>query len=204
MAGQKLASVDHQHIAQLCRDHGGRLQLFFRRRGCTPALAEDLTQEVFLRLTAYPRLGEIANPSAFLYRTATNLLRDTVKAARRRPTKPIDASERGANGPVDPLQPDRILEGRQDIALVSQAFAELTSRTQRMFVMNRIDNMRQCDIAAYFGLSVSLVEKSLRGAHGHLVDRYRRQRFRPAPTGSSRGATDCLLVGSLAAARSLR
>lgn len=194
-----LAAAESQYLEKLCRDHHGRVRAFFLRRGCTPASAEDLTQDVFLRITSYPQLDEIANPGAFLYRMAINLLRDTAKAARRRPMVTAISSEPHANGLVDPLTPDRILEGRQDMALLSQAFAELTSRTQRMFVMNRIDNILQRDIAAYFGLSVSLVEKSVRGAQGHLAERYRRQCFRPGRPASARGAPPCLLINSLAA-----
>jgi RNA polymerase sigma-70 factor (ECF subfamily) len=179
-----LPLIANERLARLSRDHRARLERFFRRRGCQVAVAEDLTQEVFARLAAYPQLEAIANPGAFLSRTAANLLRDTAKAARRRPTAPIDRAADALL--VDPITPERILAGRQDIALVAQALADLETRTQRMFVMHRIEHLRHRDIAAHFGLSISLVEKCLRSAHGHLAEQVQCQRLRkraaPAPT----------------------
>lgn len=178
-----LPLIASERLARLSRDHRARLERFFRRRGCPAAVAEDLTQEVFARLAAYPRIEDIANPGAFLTKAAANLLRDTAKAARRRPTAPIDGAADALL--VDPITPERILAGRQDVALVSQALADLETRTQRMFVMHRIEHLRHRDIAAHFGLSVSLVEKCLRSAHGHLAEQVRHQRLRkqaaPAP-----------------------
>lgn len=164
--------------ACLCRDLRAPLERFFLSRGCSPAMAEDLTQDVFVRVLAYPHLNLVANPRAFIYRTATNLLLDSRRAERCRPTASLDVSTAAAVRLVDPITPMRILEGREDIELVSQALSDLETRTQRMFVMHRIDRLRHREIAAHFGLSVSLVEKCLRAAQRHLLSQYRLQRLR--------------------------
>jgi len=45
--------------------------------------AEDLTQEVFVRLMAIGSLDEIDRAEAFVFRIASNLLRDRGREARR-------------------------------------------------------------------------------------------------------------------------
>lgn len=51
-----------------------------------PALAEDLTQEVFLRVyRALGRLPEDANHRAWLFRIATNAATDEIRRRKRRP-----------------------------------------------------------------------------------------------------------------------
>lgn len=186
--------ASREQLARLCRDYRAALKRFFERRGCSAALADDLTQDAFVRIAAYPSFDRIANPSAFLYRTAANLLRDTAKAARRRPTASIDAPGIAAHRLVDPITPDRLLEGRQDVAIVVQAFGDLEPRTRHMFVMHRIDLIGHREIAAHFGLSISLVEKSVRRAHGHLADQYRRQRLRKRSAGTPGGLLEAQLV----------
>lgn len=170
----------HQRLAFFSRQYRREIELFFRRRGCSATLAEDLTQDVFVRIAAYPQIERIANPRAFLYRIAANLVRDTGRSAQRRPAIALIDAERIGSEPVDPITPERILEGRQQVALVARAFADLTLRTQRMFVMHRIDRVGHRDIASHFGLSISLVEKSLRGAHRHLKAQANAPYFRKA------------------------
>ena len=175
-------------MAELDRHYRRPLQAFFQRRGCPPATAEDLTQDVFLRIVAYQRRAEIRSVKSFLYQTATNLLRDMFRSRTRRrvgaPDRVTDP-EAGDLNLIDLVTPERILEGRQDIQVVIQALEELDARTQRIFVMNRIDRLRQRDIADHLGLSVSLVEKSLRTAHVHLEARYSSQRMRRRAPGAA-------------------
>src|SRR3546814_19101281 len=54
---------------------------FFLRRVHNRAEAEDLTQDVFVRLIRAGRSDRIENPNAFVFKLATNLLRDRGRAA---------------------------------------------------------------------------------------------------------------------------
>lgn len=167
-------------VADLDRDYRLPLQRFFRSRGCAAALAEDLTQDVFLRVVAYERSSEIKNAQSFIFQTAANRLRDVARSARRWNLQPLDDTDGGTGEPqlVEAITPERILQGRQDMQVVTQAFAELDQRTQRIFLMNRVDQLRHRDIADHLDLSVSLVEKTLRTAQLFLEVKHRRQRIR--------------------------
>lgn len=71
--------------------HRAAVQAWLRRRLADSMLAEDLTQETFLRLhRAQPELQEPAQLRAWLLRTAHNLLIDHVRA--RKPEVPLDES----------------------------------------------------------------------------------------------------------------
>src|SRR5690606_15096139 len=96
------------------RQFRGRLQKFFLRRGCTAAAAQDLTQEVFLRVIAYQRSRRIANVQPFVFQTAANLLRDRAKSTRRWNVSSLQEEGATELPLVDFITPERIVEGRQD------------------------------------------------------------------------------------------
>src|SRR3546814_13743272 len=56
---------------------------FFLRRVHNRAEAEDLTQDVFVRLIRAGRSDRIENPNAFVFNIPTNLLRYRGREARR-------------------------------------------------------------------------------------------------------------------------
>lgn len=167
-------------LGELDRRYRLRLQKFFQRRGCAAAVAQDLTQDVFLRVIAYGRSQPITNVRTFVFQVAANLLRDTARSAKRWKVAPLDDdSAPGASDVrlIDLITPERIVAGRQDIRVVGQALEALDSRTQRIFLMNRIEQLQHRTIADRLGLSVSLIEKALRGARRHLESEYRREAF---------------------------
>ena len=150
------------------------LTAFFARRVRSIAEAEDLTQEVFVRVAcsshATPPLA-----NAYIFRIAANLLRD--KARRDR----VRANYRQARSlddflDVDPLDPHRIAEGQEDLRLVAQAIAELPEKTRRIFILYRIENIDKRTIAESFGLSVRMIEIHVQRALVTLAARMEKSR----------------------------
>ncbi len=70
-------------IQALWSEHRLALQAFFRRRIRPGSDAADLTQEVYLRLLRVDESREIANPEAYLFTVAQNLLTEQAVMARR-------------------------------------------------------------------------------------------------------------------------
>jgi RNA polymerase sigma-70 factor (ECF subfamily) len=72
--------------AQKFSEYRSALNRYFRRRVSTQEDAEDLAQEVYLRLlrTDHGEGGAIRNPEAYLYTVAVNLLRERAALASRR------------------------------------------------------------------------------------------------------------------------
>ncbi len=145
------------------------LMRFFRRRVGSDAEAEDLTQEVFLRLLRRPDATEIDNPEAFLFRMAVNLLRDRARRGRTfaaHETELVARHER-----VEGLSPERVLEGRQSLTQAMRILGELDERVRDAFILHRLEGLKYAEIAELFGVSVSSVEKYVIKALAHLARR---------------------------------
>lgn len=134
--------------------------------------AEDILQELFLKLDNEPRTP-IANPRAYLYRMADNLLLDRRRAARRRVARDEAWVEaRSGSHPEVDESPDseRILIGRERLAALERTLAGLPERTATAFRRFRIDAVSQREIAREFGISLSAIEKHLQRAYHAVLD----------------------------------
>jgi RNA polymerase sigma factor (sigma-70 family) len=153
----------------LSETHRGPLERFFKRRSCTRDEAEDLVQEVFLRLIR--RLDEepIENAEAFLFRTAVNLLRDRARRGATVANNSTELQERQQK--FEALSPERVLEGKQRLQVILKALDTFDTRSKDIFILNRLEGMKYAEIARIYGLSVSSIEKSVTRVFAQLLKR---------------------------------
>ncbi len=142
---------------------------YFLRRTSNHAEAEDLTQEVFIRL-ANTDMTAIRTREAYIFQTASNLLRDRARRERVRADY-RDEAQHAADFGMDLLDPHRVAEGHDMLQALYAGLAELPDRTRRIFVLYRIENVAKKTIAARFGITERAVEKQVTRAMGFLVDR---------------------------------
>lgn len=149
---------------------------FFLRRVGNRADAEDMTQQVFVRILASDDAARIEEPEAFVFTVATNLLRDRARNIGRRGggVVPLDQAmvDEVAREFMEDRSPERVILGRESLADVLQALDELGQRTRDIFILFRLENMKQKEIAAIYGISQSTVEKQVMRATLHLSLRF--------------------------------
>lgn len=159
----------------------GPLMSFFLRRVRDRGEAEDLTQDVFARLLSAVERGDIDNSEAFVFRVAANLLHDRGRRqARRGQRLSLDAEglqEDGMAGSgvqfVEERDPERVLLGNDNLRRVLAALDELGQRTRDIYILFRLEQVKQREIAALYGISASTVEKEIMRATLHLAMRSR-------------------------------
>lgn len=143
-------------MVHLNRRYRPALMSFFLRRIRDHAEAEDLTQEVFVRLTAL-EIGP-DNPDGYIFQAAANLLRDRGRRARvRAGYRQAVEFEEGQRS--EQITPARVLDGKESLERVLKALKSLPERTRAIFILYRLENMKQREIGEMFGISASAVEK---------------------------------------------
>lgn len=161
---------DNAHAMQLdgfARSFAPALKKYFQRRGCQDATVQDLVQQVFLRLAQRSSDSQIENPEAYLMQTASSTWNDYLR--KRKSHKHTDHIEYEDNShALEDFPTDRVLEGREEVRRVLGALEMLPERVRQIFVLSRIEGLRQKDIAARLGVSVSTVEKDMVKAVVHL------------------------------------
>jgi RNA polymerase sigma factor (sigma-70 family) len=152
------------------------LMSYFLRRVGDYGEAEDLTQQVFLRLLGSARADAYDLQAPLVFRIASNLLRDRRRAAGPRGDhlRLVDDSDIDTlSADAEDLTPERVLLSRENLSEVLRSLDQLGARTRDMFILFRLENMNQADIAALFGCSRSTVEKHVMKATYHLLLKHR-------------------------------
>lgn len=139
---------------------------FLRARGAGDA-AEDLLQELWMKAAA-GATGPVAEPLAYLYRAANNLMLDKRRGEMRGARRDAEWSDTREDS-RRPESEDRLI-ARERLAVVDRTLRGLGERTDAIFRRYRLDGVGQRDIAAEFGLSLSAVEKHLQKAYRALAD----------------------------------
>lgn len=155
---------------------------FFLRRVAEQDEAEDLTQEVFLRIVRRENTVPLDNPETYIFKIAANLLRDRARHSASHHVAEHDSLDArdGENVRVGPLPrglvedigPERVLLSQESLTEVMQALDELGGRTRDIFLLCRLDKMKQRDIATLYSMTVSAVEKHIAKAGLHLTRRF--------------------------------
>ena len=144
------------------------LRRFFLRRMRNPNEAEDMAQEVLVRMVRRCADTPPEHFESYLFISAANLLRDT---ARRKKLENAAHSEFSSahKAACEEISPERILTSRQSLEAVMSALDDLDKRVRNAFILNRIRGMKYAEIAALFGMSASSIEKYVVKAHAHLA-----------------------------------
>lgn len=142
-------------------------------------LAADLLQETYYRfLRADATLENDAHRRNYLYRIATNLVRDQ----RRRPSPPqVALDEPGAPELAGDTRAAARLEQRHDL---DAAMAGLRPRDRAMLWLAYAHGSSHDEIAGVVGVKTASVKLMLFRARQRLAERLRARAGRPAPEGS--------------------
>ncbi|MGE5721815.1 MAG: RNA polymerase sigma factor [Sphingomonadales bacterium] len=168
------AEEQHEGLAALYLAHHRELLRFLTARTGDPHEAEDVMQELWLKVTAGQH-GPVANGRAYLYRMAQNLVLDRVRERGRRvrresawhgvafetDTSGADAADRRSD--IE----DQLVE-REEVARLASAIAALPEGARRAFRLHKIDGLSHGEVAAQLGISKSGVEKHIALAMKHL------------------------------------
>ncbi|MET0307466.1 MAG: sigma-70 family RNA polymerase sigma factor [Sphingomonas sp.] len=144
----------------------GRLLRFLAARGAG-AEAEDVLQDLWQRIAAQP-VQPVADPVAYLFRAAENLMRDRRRSEISRERRQQDWQESGETAEEAPLG-ERVLIARERLREADSVLAELGSRVDRVFRRYRLEGESQASIARELGVSLSSVEKDLQKAYRALA-----------------------------------
>jgi RNA polymerase sigma factor (sigma-70 family) len=151
---------------------------FFTLRLRSAAAAEDVVQDIYLRLAALDPRTEIHNPVGYLYRLGSNLMLDRLRGERR--TAVRDASWRDSNRTLvgseeiaEEPSAEQAIAARQRLDAIVAALKELPQQTQRVFRMHKFDGMTHPEVAQALGISRSAVEKHVMAALKLLSARLR-------------------------------
>jgi RNA polymerase sigma-70 factor (ECF subfamily) len=136
---------------------------FFAARLKSVGAAEDLVQELYLKLASLDPAEAIENPSAFLYRAAQNLLLDHQRQERRTSLRDgawQEATELRAGEPAG----EDALAARRRLARLAAIVEAMPTKMGQAFRLHKLDGLSHAETARLMNVSVSAVEKHISAA----------------------------------------
>ncbi len=181
--------------------HSAALKRLLGKYLSRPEDVDDVAQGAFLRAFAAESRQEIKAPKSFLFTTARNLaLSELTKKANRTSDALADFEGTAVLHDEKQLPADQTLEGREKLALFSEAVGHLPPQCRRVFLMRKIDGLPIKEIAVRLGITVSSVEKHLATGllkcSDYLAERgYSPEDFGRVARGSADGGTVLKMAG---------
>lgn len=135
-----------------------RLERQIRRRVGCPGTARDLVHDIFLRLWERTT-GRLAEPAAYLARSARNAAIDHIRAEKRRSDffGNLLPEQYAAPSP----SPHDVVSARQQLCGIDEALAALPTRTRHIFLLNRVHGRSFSEIAEVLGISRRAVTRHM-------------------------------------------
>ena len=146
-AVRRAQAGDVDAFETIYRTYRGRVHAVTLRMAGDPVRAEDLTQEVFLKL--WRKLDQFRGQSSFyswLYRMAVNLTIDGIRAERRRAGREIEPEDLETFADPAPRGRDTALD-------LEAAVAQLPPRAREVLVLHDVEGYRHEDIAGFLGIA---------------------------------------------------
>jgi RNA polymerase sigma-70 factor (ECF subfamily) len=163
-------------LLEIYLERRGNLVRFFAARTGSQAVAEDLAQELYVKLATRDRRQTAENPVALIYRIATNVMLDRARGearatARDAAWRRVAHASMGGEDVAEEAPADQAVASRQRLRQLVDAVAELPPQMQRAFRLHKLDGLSHAETAEAMGISVKSVEKHISAALRALTAR---------------------------------
>jgi RNA polymerase sigma-70 factor, ECF subfamily len=164
----------HEEWLRLFSDSHRALRRYVRRLVTSPAAADDIVQEAFLR--TYEHGSRAKTPRAVLFSAARNLAVDARRHARVAKTDSLGDLDVSGVAPTSD-SPEAVALADEESRLLREAVQRLTPHCRAVFALRVFHACSYKEIAERLGISVKTVEKhvaqGLRETHRYLRRQYR-------------------------------
>jgi RNA polymerase sigma-70 factor (family 1) len=171
---QQVANGDTHAFTELFHYYNARLFPFARRMTKSDSIAEEIVQEVFLRLWVNrEKVAAMDNPGAWLFLVASNLSLTHLRNAVNTAVKLAGAFRHPGAMVTEALLEE--LDGKEMARLVEAAVQQLPPKRQQIFRLSRQQGLTHQEIAEKLALSSNTVKDHLVLALKSIREYLRRQ-----------------------------
>ena len=159
-------TVRKQRVADWARRWNSGLTRFLRRKVPNQIDAEDLAQEVYVRLLRMDSLEQINEPQAYVYRIASNVASEWRLRASQ--SKPHSGDE--LESLVASTSPETELDANTLSAAIDSALALMSPMVRAVTYLKVQQGMSHDEIAAHLSISPRMVRRFLGQGYLQLRD----------------------------------
>ena len=122
--------------------------------------AADVAQETYLRLLRMRNPESVIHPQAYVFRVASNVLREMCQKEQVQESLPERLTDPAAPGSASEV-PESAVDCQIRLDALKTALSELPPRTQAIFILKKRDGLTRKEIAEQLKISEHTVKKHL-------------------------------------------
>lgn len=157
-------SAKRTKLLDILRERRPSLMRYLASRLPDEADAQDVAQDVYLRLVSVQEPEAVENPEAYVFRVAANLANDVHKKRRRYETVDDMETLSELNDDAATSEFARQMETRSDIDQLDRILNDLPPHYRTVLLLRKRDGYSHADIAEKLGISPHTVHKYLKRA----------------------------------------
>jgi RNA polymerase sigma factor (sigma-70 family) len=160
-------------LAREVLPHEQALRGWLRHKRIVECDIDDVVQETYAILAGRESIQEIRNAKTYAFQVARSVILMNLRRSRIVSFRQIgDVDLLGAISDVP--SPECQVADRDELSRIGQAIAQLPSRVRETFILRRIEDLSQREIAKRLGISENTVEKNIGKAIRILMDLFGR------------------------------
>jgi RNA polymerase sigma-70 factor (ECF subfamily) len=161
-----ISADDEGAFRQIYEQHWNRIYTIAVLYLKSPVAAQDLVQEVFLKVWVNrTKLADINNFSAWLHVIARNLV---ISILRKKTTQSLPDTEDSSAIRDEAVAVDEQLASKEIAGLIRKAIDQLSPQQQKIYRMSREQGLKLTQIAVQLSLSHNTVREHMSKALGNI------------------------------------
>lgn len=134
---------------------------------------DDIIQEMYARLASLETVEDIRNPRHYAAQAAVSIALNMTRHARVVPMIPLADFEELGLASLEP-SPERALNSQEELRELEKSLQELPPLCRTAFLLRRVEDLSQKEVAEKLGISVKTVEKYMARSVRFLIQTYGR------------------------------
>lgn len=183
-----MATSSQQRTEWLARrilPHEAELRSWLASRPLVGLDVDDVIQESYAILAGLVRVEHIRNPRTYLFEVAKSVVLLALRRSRIVSFSALVDAE-NLKVPCEAPGPDAIVAGRQELEHVASLIAMLPPKCREAFVLRKVHELSQRQVAERMGISENTVEKHMGKALRFLANAIGYGGSRPVAASSAR------------------
>ena len=163
--------------------HEPALRAWLRRRNLGGLDVDDIIQETYTRLVAAESIAHIVDAKNYAFQIAGSVVIDHLRRMKVVPISSVPDLDCFDVVSDDP-SPERQVIGRDELERLANMIARLPGKVRDVFVLRRVHDLSQREVAQRLGIAESTVEKHMSRGFLLMLEWFQHGGIDPAQTSS--------------------